>query len=60
MLLMRREKDHRDDTIVKKEMYEDVVEGIHEVLFVLDDRDKVVKMWRGLGLKCFQVAEGNF
>jgi len=30
------------------------------VLCVFDDRDKVVKMWRSLGLTCFQVAEGNF
>lgn len=31
-----------------------------EVLCVFDDRDKVVNMWRELGLACFQVAEGNF
>ncbi|MBB1319593.1 hypothetical protein H5123_18390 [Shewanella sp. SR43-4] len=31
-----------------------------EVLCVFDDRDKVVKMWRSLGLTCFQVAEGDF
>jgi phosphoglycolate phosphatase-like HAD superfamily hydrolase len=31
-----------------------------EVLCVYDDRDKVVKMWRSLGLSCFQVAEGDF
>jgi uncharacterized HAD superfamily protein len=59
MLMMRAENDHRDDIIVKKEMYESI-KGIHEVLFVLDDRDKVVKMWRDLGLKCLQVEEGNF
>jgi len=26
----------------------------------VDDRDKVVKMWRSLGLNTWQVAEGNF
>jgi len=31
-----------------------------EILCVFDDRDKVVKMWRSMGLSCFQVAEGNF
>lgn len=31
-----------------------------EVLCVFDDRNKVVDMWRSLGLTCFQVAEGNF
>lgn len=31
-----------------------------DVLCVFDDRNKVVKMWRSLGLTCFQVAEGDF
>lgn len=31
-----------------------------EILCVFDDRDKVVKMWRTMGLSCFQVAEGDF
>jgi len=32
----------------------------HEVVAVYDDRDKVVKMWREIGLTCMQVAPGNF
>lgn len=60
-LYMREHKDNRDDTIVKKELYEKYIkEEDNPVWFVLDDRDKVVKMWRELGLKCLQVAEGNF
>lgn len=31
-----------------------------EILCVFDDRNKVVKMWRSLGLVCFQVADGDF
>jgi hypothetical protein len=31
-----------------------------EVFCVFDDRNKVVAMWRSLGLTCFQVAEGDF
>lgn len=31
-----------------------------EILCVFDDRDKVVKMWRQNGLRCFQVAPGDF
>jgi len=31
-----------------------------DVFCVFDDRNKVVDMWRSLGLTCFQVAEGNF
>lgn len=31
-----------------------------DILCVFDDRDRVVKMWRSLGLVCFQVDVGNF
>ena len=31
-----------------------------DVLLVLDDRAKVVKMWRELGLVCLQAAPGDF
>ena len=31
-----------------------------EVVCVFDDRQKVVDMWRELGLTCMQVAPGNF
>lgn len=31
-----------------------------DVFCVFDDRNKVVNMWRSLGLTCFQVAEGDF
>lgn len=60
LLYMRPQGDTRDDRIVKREMYEREVKGKYNVRFVLDDRDKVVKMWRQLGLTCLQVAEGNF
>ena len=33
---------------------------IGNVLGVFEDRDRVVKMWRDLGITCFQVAEGDF
>lgn len=60
LLLMREDGDWRKDDVVKKELYESYIEGEYEVEFVLDDRDRVVKMWRELGLKCLQVAEGDF
>lgn len=59
-LFMRTEGDQRDDRIVKEEIYRRDIEGKYNVRFVLDDRDKVVRMWRSLGLSCFQVAEGDF
>lgn len=59
-LLMRKSEDDRPDWIVKKEIYERYIKGKYNVLFVIDDRDQVVTMWRDEGLKCLQVAEGNF
>lgn len=49
-----------DDTIIKKDIYEQYIKPRFNVRFVLDDRDRVVKMWREQGLKVLQVAEGNF
>lgn len=60
-LMMRKDGDNRPDQIVKRELYERHVQGIYEVEGVLDDRDRVVKMWReDLGLTCLQVAPGAF
>lgn len=57
---MRKHGDMRDDRIVKKEIYEEYIKPRYNVRFVLDDRDRVVKMWREEGLKVLQVAEGDF
>lgn len=59
-LFMRRDGDERFDDIVKQEIYKEWIEPVYHVKWVLDDRDRVVKMWRELGLTCLQVAEGNF
>lgn len=59
-LHMRPKSSMEDDRIVKERIYREHVEGRYNVRFILDDRDKVVRMWRRLGLKVLQVAEGNF
>lgn len=60
-LYMRKAGDFRKDAIVKRELFDAHVKGKYNVLFVLDDRDQVVRMWRhDLNLVVFQVAEGNF
>jgi phosphoglycolate phosphatase-like HAD superfamily hydrolase len=60
-LVMRRRGDARADEIVKEELYREWVEPRYDVAFVVDDRDKVVRMWREvLGLTCLQVAPGDF
>lgn len=59
-LYMRAAGDNRKDTIIKEELYNEHVRDKYNVVFVLDDRNSVVKMWRGLGLTVFQVNEGDF
>lgn len=59
-LFMRAADDKRDDAVVKEELFNIHVRDIYNVLFVFDDRDRVVKKWRQMGLTCFQVNEGNF
>jgi predicted kinase len=49
-----------EDSIVKERLFRTHVEPRFNVKFVLDDRNRVVQKWRSLGLKCFQVADGNF
>lgn len=55
-LLMRSEGDYRPDDVVKQEFLRGG--GWPDLIF--DDRDRVVSMWRGLGIPCFQVAQGDF
>ncbi len=59
-LLMRKADDDRDDTIVKKEIFNTYIRDKWLPIVVFDDRDKVVDMWRSLGLKCLQCEYGNF
>lgn len=59
-LIMRPEGDQRKDSIVKMELFDQYIRDEFDVQFVLDDRNQVVDMWRSLGLRCLQVAPGNF
>lgn len=60
VILMRQDSDNRPDEIVKKEMYQLEIQHKFNVIAVFDDRDKVVNMWRSIGIKCFQVSPGHF
>lgn len=59
-LHMRADGDNRKDAEVKLELFNQHVRNKYNVVFVLDDRNQVVDMWRSIGLTCFQVAPGNF
>lgn len=59
-LFMRPIGDSRRDDIVKEEILHQQIKDKYRVLFVIDDRNRVVSMWRRNGLVCFQVADGDF
>lgn len=59
-LFMRPMGDRRKDHVVKLELYQRYIHGIYNVEVVFDDRQRVVDMWRDIGLTVFQVADGNF
>lgn len=52
--------DTRPDYIVKAELFDKHVRDHYNVRMALDDRDQIVNLWRGMGIPCWQVAEGNF
>lgn len=56
LLLMRREEDNRGDEIIKEEIYHKYIKNKYNVLFVLDDRLKVIRKWKQLGLFVFNVG----
>jgi predicted kinase len=59
-LWMRPAGDRRGDDIVKAELFDAHVRHRFAVRHVWDDRDRVVALWRRMGLSCWQVAYGNF
>lgn len=59
-LYMRKTGDHRKDYVVKTELFDQHIRDKYRIVFCLDDRDQVVKLWRDMGLTCFQVNYGAF
>lgn len=58
---MRRAGYWIKDDALKMEWYANMLHCDKERLVaVFDDRNRVVDMWRRLGVPCFQVAPGNF
>lgn len=59
-LHMRKTSDNRKDSILKREMFDTIIQDKYFVEFILDDRNQVVDMWREIGLTCLQVNYGDF
>ncbi|MFD3543236.1 AAA family ATPase [Streptomyces sp. NPDC058662] len=59
-LWMRAAGDTRRDDIVKAELFDAHVRDRYAVRVSLDDRDRVVAVWRRMGLPTWQVNYGDF
>ena len=57
-LLLRKDEDYRPDAVVKQELIQSLDKS--KILFVVEDRSRVVEMWRSEGLICLQCAPGEF
>lgn len=58
LLLMRGDKDHRDDTLVKREILYKYFPDKKKIIKVFDDRPSVIEMWRQEGLDVVDVGDG--
>lgn len=60
-LRLKPDEDHRKDHIVKLEWLNQLPDDERKrVSCTFEDRAAVAEMWREAGLRCFQVAKGDF
>jgi len=62
-LMMRPDnRRHDPDKDIKQDMLNEILNTVDKsnILYAVDDRQRVVDMWRSNGITCLQVAEGNF
>jgi hypothetical protein len=59
LLAMRSDGDHRQDWIVKWELFDQWVDK-KRVRAIIEDRDQVVQMWREKGYFCLQNKRGDY
>ena len=58
LLLMRATDDNRADEIIKRELFDTYLKD-EEILFAIDDRPRLVRMWREMGIFTFDVNTRN-
>ncbi|MCL4297036.1 MAG: polynucleotide kinase [Anaerolineae bacterium] len=57
-LLLRPSNDRRSDVVIKREMLHTIERS--RIAFIVEDRSRVVNMWREEGFICLQCAPGEF
>jgi len=56
-LVMRPKGDFRKDTVVKQEILDEQLPDADSILFAVDDRKDIAKMWRENGITCLQCKD---
>ncbi len=59
-LYMRKAGDYRPDHEIKRQFLAEIRSSGFTVILAFDDRQQVVDMWRSEGIRCCQVAPGDF
>lgn len=59
-LHMRKTDDKRSDETVKREIYEEHIKGAYNLLGAFDDRPRVIRVWRSLGIQVYQLNDEEF
>ena len=59
-LLMKLPHHEGPNYLVKYQMYKEFIEGEYEVLFAIDDNNKVVEMFRDIGITTFQIRNTEY
>lgn len=59
-IYMRALNDYRQDSIIKSEILDQMYNDGYNPTMAIDDRNQVVDMFRSRGLRCLQVAQGDF
>jgi len=59
-LFMRPAANNEKDSLIKTQIYNQLIKDEYEILFVVDDRQQVVDSWRELGLVCLQCDVGDY
>jgi len=58
-LYMRKTGDYRPDDIVKRELYDEILRDGFRPVLAIDDRMRVIEMWKSLGLLVLAVNGGD-
>lgn len=58
-LIMRKANDKREDSIVKQQILDTYFKGKYPIYRVIDDRPRVIRMWRDNGLEVDDVGSGE-